>query len=494
MPTEEAMASDPDARRPPAGHDASRSLPLPEPGRRQAERYVADHLRHLVDTSGAGTFSSAVFRGGQVAADAALAALDLTGYAEAGRRAYPQHRRRTSALSPWIRHGLLSLTRVWDHVHRLEPSPPPVDLDAFAHALAWQEFARHRYARRAAGVVTVGGSPPSSPDAAARDDRRRGHRSSDRSGGGIDERGSVWDRRLGCVQITLDELEDDGWLVDEGRRWLASQWAVRHGRSPAEGERHFVTHLLDGSRAANGLAWELVTAPDPAGRFRFSRWEVEARAAGLCATCELVHRCPIERPIEGLGPGEAPPPDPGFVHDVAPERTAGPREATATATGLGPGLGLGPGRGAAGAGQAEAVWLTAESLGDDDPALVAHPDLPAVFVFDEPLLARLRLSAKRFVFLVETLAELACRRRVEIVLGDPRVALAHRPLAVTFTPVPGWRRHRRHLDVASVHPWPWLVWPDGGDVASFEGWWRSALPHLQAGTQTSTGRNARAAR
>jgi len=36
------------------------------------------------------------------------------------------------------------------------------------------------------------------------------------------------------------------------------------------------------------------------------------------------------------------------------------------------------------------VWLTAESLGDADPALAAHADLPAVFVFDEPLLARLR--------------------------------------------------------------------------------------------------------
>jgi hypothetical protein len=42
--------------------------------------------------------------------------------------------------------------------------------------------------------------------------------------------------------------------------------------------------------------------------------------------------------------------------------------------------------------------LTVESL-DADPALDAHPDLPAVFVFDAPLLARLQLSGKRLVFL-----------------------------------------------------------------------------------------------
>ena len=56
-------------------------------------------------------------------------------------------------------------------------------------------------------------------------------------------------------------------------------------------------------------------------------------------------------------------------------------------------------------GAPDAVWLTAESLGDDDPALAAHPDLPVVFVLDRPLLTRLRLSAKRLVFLVDRLAD-----------------------------------------------------------------------------------------
>ena len=74
------------------------------------------------------------------------------------------------------------------------------------------------------------------------------------------------------------------------------------------------------------------------------------------------------------------------------------------------------------------MWLTAESLGDADPALAAHPGLPAVFVFDEPLLRRLALSGKRLVFLAETLADLATRREVAV-LRRPAGPGAGRPAA-----------------------------------------------------------------
>jgi len=128
--------------------------------------------------------------------------------------------------------------------------------------------------------------------------------------------------------------------------------------------------------------------------------------------------------------------------------------------------GEGPGAGA----RPEAVWLTAESLGWADPALAAHPDLPAVFVFDRPLLAGLRLSAKRLIFLVETLAELAVDRPVEVHLGRPAEILTGRPLAATHTPVPGWRRLAAALEPVDVRPWPWLRRPGSGPVSSHWAW------------------------
>ncbi|NNK90885.1 MAG: hypothetical protein HKO87_00500 [Acidimicrobiia bacterium] len=109
-------------------------------------------------------------------------------------------------------------------------------------------------------------------------------------------------------------------------------------------------------------------------------------------------------------------------------------------------------------------------MGDADPALSAHPELPAVFVFDRDLLARLQLSAKRLVFLAESMADLASRRAVEVWLGDPVDVLSDRPVAVTHTPVPGWRRRSIRIRPIEVHPWPWLRRPHDGPVSSFSAW------------------------
>jgi deoxyribodipyrimidine photo-lyase len=166
--------------------------------------------------------------------------------------------------------------------------------------------------------------------------------------------------------------------------------------------------------------------------------------------------CPVQDwPPERARPRREDVPD-RLLRDPDPDATAGPGEPVLR--------GSGP----------RAVWLTAESLGDADPALRAHPDLPVDFVFDGPLLARLRLSGKRLVFLAETLADLGSRRELRVHLGDPAEVLAGAPLAVTHAPVPGFLRRARRLDLAAVHPWPWLVRPHGGSAASYSAWRRAA--------------------
>ena len=95
------------------------------------------------------------------------------------------------------------------------------------------------------------------------------------------------------------------------------------------------------------------------------------------------------------------------------------------------------------------MWLTAESLGADDPASLAHPDLPRVFVFDAPLLRRLRLSGKRLVFLAESVAETGA----EVLLGDPVAELAGRRLADDLRPgarLPAAQRRARRRRPAPV--------------------------------------------
>lgn len=403
--------------------------PLPPPDPADPAGWVAEQLGDLALEGARGVAASPRFRGGQTAADEALAAFTVGGYARSRNAVWPPSRRGASGLSPYIRHGLLPLPRVW----RAVEGGPPADVRRFRDELLWQEYARHLYAR-------LGGR--------TRAPLRRAPAST-----GAPRWPEPWPREMACMDVVVAELERDGWAVNQARMWLASQWAIRAGRDWRAGDDAMFAHLLDGSRAANRVGWQWTIGAGTGRPYGFSRWQVRKRAPAFCGRCALRDRCPIEAwPDAQAGPRA--PEEPRLRVDPDTAATAGPEEVAVRAA-------------------PDAVWLTAESLGDEDPALAAHPSLPAVFVFDAPLLARLRLSGKRLVFLAETLAELAARRPVEVHRGDPVDVLRGRALAATFTPVPGWRRRAAALDPVEVHPWPWLARPEAGTVASFSAWRRA---------------------
>lgn len=77
--------------------------------------WVAEHLGDLT-LEGPDDIAPGGIRGGQSAADAALASLDITGYARDRSTVLPANRRGASRMSPYIRHGLLTLREVWDAV------------------------------------------------------------------------------------------------------------------------------------------------------------------------------------------------------------------------------------------------------------------------------------------------------------------------------------------------------------------------------------------
>ena len=368
--------------------------------------------------------------GGQCAADAALQAYDVRGYARRRNNVWPSSSRGSSRLSPYIRHGLLSLGEVWDHVG----GGPAEDVRKFRDELLWQEYARHLYAR-------VG--------TASRASLRFGV--TERSA--ADHPDNPWASSASCLASTWSELVTSGWLTNQTRMWLASHWAVRAGLGWRDGEDLMYRHLLDGSRAANRLGWQWSVGALTGKAYGFSRWQVEKRAPGLCATCPLERRCPIADWPAAREPEPLALPDPRLRRDEDLAATAGP---------------VGPLR----SGEPEAVWITAESLGDRDPAAAAHPDLPVVFVFDEPLLRGLRLSENRLLFLAQCLADLSTRREVHLWRGNPVAVLHGKRLAVTFAPVPGWRSRAARLDVVALYPWPWLRRPHAGSVTSYSAWVR----------------------
>lgn len=395
----------------PSDRPALRRLPTPSPD--DAERWVDRHLAGLF--SGAAR-ASGRFRGGQTAADAALAALDITGYAKRRNRVDPPAARGASQMSPYIRTGLVDLPTVHDHPSVRQA--PGDDRFKYRSELLWQEYSRHWYAvfgaRTRRGVAY---DPPASSDTSWS--------------------AEPWWAEMRCVEASVDELHADGWMVNQTRMWLASQWSVRAGADWREGEDQMFRHLLDGSRAANRLGWQWTVGASRNRAYGFSRSQVRKQAAAYCGDCSLRDDCPIQA---------FPDTEQGELQDPVP-------------------MGLerfGPG--SPPTAHADAVWLTAESLGDADPALVAHPGAPVHFVFDEALLDALRLDGKRLVFLTETLADLSSRRELTVWRGDPAaIALREveelhgRTVAVTHAPVPGFERLTagEHSELV-VHPWRWL--------------------------------------
>ncbi len=366
--------------------------------------------------------------GGQTAADRALADLDIRGYAANRSEVLPESARGASVLSPYIRHNLLTLRQVWDRVE----GAPAKDKEKFRDELLWQEYARHLYARVGKRMFSALRFEPEG----------RGQ-------------GAGWNRDMHCIDMVVSELEQDGWLVNQTRMWLASHWSVRNGMDWRAGQERMYRELIDGSRAANLLGWQWTVGAGTGKPYGFARWQVEKRAPGVCMKCPLNKACPIqefpdERVLDRVERDSLVEADPN------PKRTAGPLAPIELS-------------------KPEVVLLTIDSLGDADPALRANPGLPVAFVFNETALAKLQLSSKRIHFYLQTLRDLASRRDLRVYLGSPYEYANEVPVAVTFAPVPSFSKFKK---IAQLHPYPWLVTPHAGSVRSFSAW-REKLPKIR---------------
>jgi deoxyribodipyrimidine photo-lyase len=358
--------------------------------------------------------------GGQSAANAALEALDITRYAEQRSEVLPVAKRGATVLSPCIRHNLLTL----DQVYRAVKSAPYRDREKFRDELYWQEYARHLYARIGVRLFEN-----------LRFEANEG------------SEGDGWERKMHCVDTVVSELEGDGWLVNQTRMWMASQWTVRAGEGWVHGQERMYRELIDGSRAANLLGWQWTVGAGTGKPYGFARWQVEKRAPGLCMKCPLKKACPIQEFPDEVEPHQLAK-DPILDQDLDLESTIGPRSVIHNKP-------------------PQYVLLTIDSMGDADPALAAHPELPVVFVFNESALRKLQLSSRRIGFYLQTLRDLSTRRELHVYLGDPYTFAAENEVAVTYAPVPSFEKFK---NLAEVHPYPWLRAPHSGSVRSFSSW------------------------
>ena len=366
-------------------------------------------------------FKQSRFKGGQSVADLALSSLDITGYAKKRNNVYPIEKRGSSNLSPYIRHGLLSLRDVWDRVEEFKYE----DKSKFRDELLWQEFSRHLYA-------IIGEKSKNYLNFEVKSNSYK----------------NINLNEMNCIRTIEDELEDTGYMVNQTRMWYASHFSLRESVAWSVHEDKMFKHLIDGSRAANRLGWHWVMGSQTGKPYGFSKFQVNKRASMLCNDCNLKFNCPIENWPESV---ETSPKNLDLEFDIM--NKFGPTEIISYSDS-----------------DPTHVWLTAESLGDNDPALEHLNGLPVIFIFDEILLKHLQISTKRISFLIDTLKEINQKKELEVILGNPFEILKDIKFASTFAPVPKYRKITDSCPPTLEFPAHRLVEPIDFYPKSFSSW------------------------
>jgi deoxyribodipyrimidine photo-lyase len=385
------------------------------------------------------------FVGGTAAAAARLAAIDPAAYGRS--RNFLDGA--VTGLSPWIRHGVLSLAEVRDHaLMRVEQ---PEDAEKLVSELGWRDYWRRVHARLGDAIGRDLEPPAAMPRRPALDRMPEDVLSASTG--------------MPCIDAFVRQLHETGWLHNHARMWLAS-WLVHvRGVRWQAGAEWFLEHLLDGDPASNHLSWQWVAGTFSAKPYLFNRENLERYTAGVhCRGCPLLGRCDVEGSYEELTARlfHATPSVEGRPSLKIPAAPAW--QVPSPAPSGGPTL----------------VWLTLDAASESGPAAAAFPGSPKIFVLDPAWLEAEKPTLKRLVFLFECLAEIP---NLSVVLGDPGEAVAAEAesvgagrVAVADTPCP-WTRARAEAIGRKIHvevvPWPQFVDDRKvDDLTRFSRYWR----------------------
>ncbi|GGS07628.1 FAD-binding domain-containing protein [Deinococcus sedimenti] len=377
-------------------------------------------------------------RGGRAAALEALARLDPVTYGR-DRSSLDGH---VSRLSPYIRHGVLTLAEVRDAALARVPATAPSRAWKFVNELSWHDYFTRVYAQ-VGDLVWQNFQPCQTglPQSAYADD--------------FPEDIAQGTTGLACIDVWSRELRETGYLHNHARMWLAS-YVVHHRRVWWQGGASwFLTHLLDGDPANNNLNWQWVASTWRAYPYLWNRGNLQKYAGQrYCAACPLASGgCPFDATYaalsERLFAGKKAAPG-GEGHLDSAHLQAVPWEAPPAPQPVPDAV----------------VWVHGDRLSPTHEALTAYPDRPAVFVWDDDLLRQWQVSAKRQTFIHECVTELP----VHVLRGDvagqvAAFARAHGSRTVATTPSPS-PRFTAIVAALEAEGFTVQVWPEPVFAAS----------------------------
>jgi deoxyribodipyrimidine photo-lyase len=220
--------------------------------------------------------------GGRAAAEERLAAYRVHGYAKS--RNFLDGN--VSRLSPYIRHGILSLAEVRDAM--IEQVNHPNEANKMVQELGFRDYYQRVYAEIGDGIwQSREGWKTGLPESAYADD--------------VPEDVRQGQTGLACIDAFIRDLRETGYLHNHARMYLAAyliHWRRVHWRA---GASWFLTHLIDGDPASNNLSWQWVASTFSNKPYFFNRENLEKYTGGVhCRGCPLAGRCDFEGSYEAL--------------------------------------------------------------------------------------------------------------------------------------------------------------------------------------------------
>ena len=223
-----------------------------------------------------------IISGGRKAAQQALEKVDPIVYAKTRNFLTGD----VTKLSPYIRHGVLSLREIREYI--LQRVKNPDDANKLINELAWRDYWQRLYIKLGNGIWEN------------QEEYKTGYKTTNYAPQ-LPADISSGTTGLFCIDKFSQELQQTGYLHNHIRMWLAAyiiHW--RHIQWQA-GAKWFLQHLLDGDPASNNMSWQWVASTFSHKPYFFNRENLERYTKGVyCRQCPLFGQCDFEGSYEHI--------------------------------------------------------------------------------------------------------------------------------------------------------------------------------------------------
>ncbi|MBE9055927.1 FAD-binding domain-containing protein [Sphaerospermopsis sp. LEGE 08334] len=220
--------------------------------------------------------------GGRKAAEEKLKQVDAIAYAKTRNSLTGA----VTRLSPYIRHGVLSLREIRNDI--LERVQNPEDASKLINELGWRDYWQRLYSKLEKGIWEN------------QEEYKTGYKVADYA---VKLPSDITEGKTGlvCIDNFSQELRETGYLHNHIRMWLAAY--IIHWRRIQwqAGAKWFLQHLLDGDPASNNMSWQWVASTFSHKPYFFNRENLERYTKGVyCRQCPLYGKCDFEGSYEEL--------------------------------------------------------------------------------------------------------------------------------------------------------------------------------------------------